>query len=301
MEAMATPSYSQIVAFGDSYSDSGNIGRSTEAENWLEYLAADLSLPGGLLPSSEGGTNYSMASARTLGSGSLDLEAQMSRFMRLNSVADPNALYVIWTGFNDIADSSDVTDIQLFADEIAGGVVAAVESIRGLGGQHFLIPNAWDRTTTPVSRLFHTPEVRDKQFALHLLFNESLGAMLDSFPESAHYLDVFGLSGEISDDPARFGFTKGQTMCPVDTSICDGYIWRDFIHPTSSSHRILADRALEAIPEPSSALLLATGLLGLAARRSRADRWRVAGARGAGASSFVNITNTACAALTKNT
>jgi len=264
--AHTLPSYSQIFAFGDSYSESGNIGRSTESDNWLEYMATDLGISG-FRASSRGGTNYSMASATALGQGVFDLATQMRNYTLRNPVADSDALYVLWIGFNDIQISSDVSDIQVFGEAIAESIHASMLTLYDAGGRNFLIPNAWDFTTTPVSRLFDSPLERDEHLAIHQAFNASLDDKLSAFPASVARVDAFGLSREIFGDPDSFGFTQGQGICPVGSADCEGFIWRDFIHPTSSVHRILADRALSAIPEPSVAVLFGLGLTALAIRR----------------------------------
>jgi len=183
-----------------------------------------------------------------------------------NPVTDPDALYVVWLGFNDILSAEDQPDLQDFTDAIASGIETGMQQIWQAGGRHFLIPNAWDITTTPLSR-FQTAAVREQERALHTLFNESLGAALATFPEPVHRLDAFGLSRGIFSDPALFGFTEGQSVCPADATTCEGFIWKDLIHPSSATHRILADRALAAIPEPSTALLTSLGLAVLAARK----------------------------------
>ena len=73
-EARAIPAFSQLVVFGDSYSESGNIARGTKAENWVEYMASDLNIPGGLSPSIIWGSNYSLAAATGTGTTTLDLD-----------------------------------------------------------------------------------------------------------------------------------------------------------------------------------------------------------------------------------
>lgn len=277
-DAQAVPSFSGIVAFGDSYSDSGNIGRSTEAENWLEFLAADLEISGGLGPSLAGGTNYSMGTAKALGSGAFDFSSQMRSYTSLNPIADPDALYIIWIGFNDIQESRNLVDPQLFADAIADRIESGIQSIWQAGGRHFLIPNAWDITTTPLA-LFREQEVNEANLVAHLLFNESLDAMVNRFPETVRVLDAFGLSGEIFDDPTFFGFVGSRSICPTGATTCEGFAWKDLIHPSSVTHRILADRALAAIPEPNTATLVSVGLLFLGACFRRESRGRCAKTR----------------------
>jgi phospholipase/lecithinase/hemolysin len=267
--AEAMPTYSQIVAFGDSYSESGNIGRSTDAENWLEYLASDLDVLGGITPSLNGGSNYSLGTATVLGAGMLDFQAQLNAYRVPNPVADPDALYVLWLGFNDILGAENDIDLVLHAEQVADGIAAGIETLSDSGGRHFLVANAWDINTTPFSTAFETAARRDQNRVLHTLFNESLTSVLGGLEYPIHHLDAFGLSQEIWADPEGFGFIDDTSVCAASAVDCEGLVWRDLIHPTSASHRILATRALAAIPEPSTALLIGIGLTVLATRGAR--------------------------------
>ena len=138
----------------------------------------------------------------------------------------------------------------------------------------FLSPNAWYSTTTPLSLLFQDEQKRSTLQDLHLLFNESLEVMLDDSPDTVHRFDAFGLSREIVSDPTSFGFIDELTVCPAGSTNCDGLMWRDLLHPASPTHRILADRGLAAIPEPSTGLQLAKGLSALTASSRRRIRNR---------------------------
>ena len=112
--------YSALYVFGDSLSDSGNVGvlsggtipappyapgRFSNGPVWVETLAANLGLSA--TAALAGGTNWAFGGAVTGGpftSSTPTLTAQVSSFYlpSVGGVADPNALYVVWGGGNDV-------------------------------------------------------------------------------------------------------------------------------------------------------------------------------------------------------
>ena len=97
--AIAAPRFSDLIVFGDSLSDNGNVGRFSNGPVWVEWMAAALGLE--LHPARTGGTNYANAGARTHG-GSMDVLAQTAAFLSHRGRADPDAFYVVFAGANDL-------------------------------------------------------------------------------------------------------------------------------------------------------------------------------------------------------
>src|SRR5215212_4782645 len=56
--AQSLPAFDHVVVFGDSLSDNGNAGRSSNGPVWVEYLAERLRVT--LEPSERGGFNFAV-------------------------------------------------------------------------------------------------------------------------------------------------------------------------------------------------------------------------------------------------
>ena len=125
--------FTDLFVFGDSLSDQGNVhhltgglvppieytdgtnyGRFTNGLNYIDGLAASLGL-NSLSSSAPGGVhNYAFGGARTdsqsVGGfpvpGALSILAQKDRFISdlVGGSADPNALFVVWAGANNLID-----------------------------------------------------------------------------------------------------------------------------------------------------------------------------------------------------
>ncbi|MBW2419908.1 MAG: SGNH/GDSL hydrolase family protein [Deltaproteobacteria bacterium] len=284
-EGRALP-FSQIVAFGDSYSDTGNAGRSADGPMWVEYLAQQLEIPGGVSPSSQGGSNYSVGGAAALRPEPFHFQDQLDRYLDAHPIADPDALFAMWIGFNDIQFSSGVTDLDLYAQSIVDVIRDSMESLWSSGARHFLVPTAWDYATTPVAQ-FMTGPARESRRQLSLLFNDKLEAMLDAFEEPVFRMDAYELSLYIDAGAWRLGFTEGRYGYCGQREDCSGFVWKDQIHPSSAVHEILAERAYQGIledlggivPEPGTGLLVGLGLVLLGAGRRRLSEGDLDGGR----------------------
>jgi len=69
-------------------------------------------------------------------------------------------------------------------------------------------------------------------------------------------------------DPAAYGFTDVSDPCLVGVTPCSNpnqYLFWDDLHPTTAADQILAAQFASAVsPEPSTFLMLGTGIAGLA-------------------------------------
>ena len=171
LSTLAGP-FTQIVAFGDSLTDTGNFeilnpssfsnpsgafygyydGRFSNGPNWLDQLASKLGVADPQ-PSLAGGTNYAYGAAtadanfQTAGISVPYLSQQVHSYLQTSPAADTHALYVVWMGANDVFNdgltNSSVPSIA------ASDVAAALTSLINAGGKHFLVPNLPGQGSTP--------------------------------------------------------------------------------------------------------------------------------------------------------
>jgi phospholipase/lecithinase/hemolysin len=263
--AIAQPakSYDAIYVFGDSYCDVGNIfiatggttpaapyfdGQFSNAPIWIEHVAGYMGLP--MEPSLAGGTDFAFGGAWvtepqvTVGGTIPSVPQQVALYLSLHAnKADPNALYVIEGGGNDILGAAGVSPNQL-GFEIASGIAESELLLLKAGARHFLIPNLFDVGLLPAGQANATfASAASKATNQWLNVLVGLGSLL----EGVHILrlDVFSLLNAVQIDPSHFGFTNITTPClnPVTSTSCsdpDHTLFWDIEHPTGFGHAFFA-------------------------------------------------------------
>jgi len=238
-------SVSQIYLFGDSLSDTQGsaTGGISDGPLYPYYLAPKLGIQ--YAP----GANYAVASARTS-----DLAGQISNYEASSTQADPNALYIVWAGGNDILGGGS-------GAAAADNVIAAVSALASFGATRFLVPNLPDLGYIPLDKTFfgtgfHTVESQ--------IFNSALASHYAG-SSMVTLADVFSLHHAILDDPSAYGFTNVRDACAYTApASCDTYLFYDFLHPTTAAHRLLADEFHAAIVPVAPAIgLFCSGLIGM--------------------------------------
>jgi outer membrane lipase/esterase len=166
--------------------------------------------------------------------------------------ADPNALYVLEGGGNDILDATSTSPAMAstLGFEI-GATLASIEiELRQLGATHFLIPNLFSVGLLPAGR---SNAAFDEIAA-----NTELGGLLEQedYLEGIHIYnpDIFHLWHAIYTDPTHYGFDNIITPCLNATTgaVCADpahTLYWDADHPTTFGHSFLAV-AIEALVHP---------------------------------------------------
>jgi thermolabile hemolysin len=271
---------SRLIVFGDSLSDIGNIddatggfvpgssyfnGRFSNGPAWVEWLANDLGA-GPLAPSTAGGDNFAYGGAQTSGSSGFeglvirDLDEQLAAY-RASRLADPDALYVVWAGANDLFDGQ--TNVAVPVNR----VIAALETLTALGARQFLVPNL--PILGKIPEYNRDPAASARLDQLSHEYNNVLGQAMESFAArhlnaTFYQLDVGELfSNAIAapqawgltnvSDPAAPGLDPGMVFYNENRIVAhpEHYLFWDTIHPTAAVHRILGDvaeRLLEGVP-----------------------------------------------------
>ena len=284
LSSLTHAAFTQVISFGDSLSDTGNVfaatsgtnppapyfnGRFSNGQVWNEALAISLGLTAPT-PSLAGGTNFAWGGARTNSAPSVPATATQvdSYITATGGTADPGALYTLWTGGNDIQDvaSGAATTGDLVAD--ANNVATLVNDLKTAGAQSILVMNVPNIGLAPISASNPAGGT-----ALSNLFNSTLAAALAGI-SGVELVDVFTVSTNIGANPAAFGLTNATDKCfdSAGPSICadpSKYLFWDALHPTTAGHALIADAALQqamslmAVPLPAALPLLISGLFGM--------------------------------------
>jgi phospholipase/lecithinase/hemolysin len=238
----------RLVVFGDSLSDTGNAGRFTDGEVWVERVAHGLGL--GIAPARMDGFNYAVGGARIQG-GAFSLREQVQLFIatRDSGRPDPATLYVVFGGANDLRALFGVADKTAGADAAVTEFAAILRGLIDAGARELLVPNLPDIGRTPEARDHGSAWVREAR-ALTQRFNSGLERVLQEIERGdgvrVHRLDVFGLLEAAAADPQRFALRDLSNPCPAELRMsgCDGYLFWDEMHPTSIGHAQLGAAAL---------------------------------------------------------
>lgn len=305
LPAMAGP-YSQMIVFGDSLSDTGNLslvtggtqppagqpyfnGRFSDGPVWVETLAAGLGLAA--MPSLAGGTNYAFAGARTGASSTPPglLAQAVGMWGVANAVADPNALYVVVGGGNDMRDARSAFTGNTAADDAGrqSAAQAAVDNIfqtlgflASRGAQHVLLANLPDLGFTPEAAMLGVQAASADASARFNLLMAGLEAIAEAaFGLDIDFLDMDGIAATVRDDAINnngglFGITSTSLPCAgffgSAGAACDVSLFSDALHPSARAHALIGAYALQLVPEPGSIALVAAALVALSLSRRRA-------------------------------
>lgn len=291
--------FSGMYVFGDSLSDAGNVsvatgggipgapyssGRFTNGPTYADDLAARLGLIN--QPSFLGGTDYAFGGARTsshfLGP-QFSILGQIGGYTSAAPSADPNALYVVFGGANDIQDAIMASAAggfgvgQTMALTAASNVASAVASLATDGAARFLVPNTPNLALVPRISELGNPGLSFIATSLAEVFNNELSLRLNGLEFSLGIditrFDTFAILDDVVSNPSNYGLGNVTERCYTGDdlnftgggSVCanpDSYLFWDGIHPTASMHRVLADGMFAAldVPEPEMLLLLFVGL-----------------------------------------
>ncbi len=319
-------SFSNVYVFGDSLSDAGYfrpffqaltaqgfpsalvpiLGRFTTNPGpvWSELVAEYY----GITPAPSnvsGGTIFAQGGARVTevpgyvtppGQPQRPISTQITEFLNASGgTADPNALYTVWGGANDLfvqlgqfqAGTINAAQLQANFLAVAGAEIQQIGRLQAAGGRYiavFTLPNIG---ATPA---FAGQPTSSAVTALSAGYNTTLLTGLQAAGIRVIPVDAFALFNQIVANPAAYGFTNTTGMAcgpfPPFTSTPNSffcyqgnlvapnaastYVFADSVHPTTAAHALIAQFTEQLIEAPSQYGLMAEGSVRTGASRVRA-------------------------------
>ncbi|MEY3516807.1 MAG: hypothetical protein RIS67_1024 [Pseudomonadota bacterium] len=296
--------FSKIVSFGDSLTDAGNTaaadGNAATAigNSWTtnpdsthsQYLSLLLGA-GAQNNSLAGGSNYAFAGACAMNNGTVTLAGAFNCYLPFPSVQsqvtgyiaanggqlDPNKIYTLWAGANDILTGSGISAgaAQAYAGQSAQVTVGLAGALLQNGAQTVVLFNLPDLGVTPAN--LGTANQAGAS-ALTTIYNLNFTGALTAL--SANYdgvvaIDTYAIINEVRANPGAFGFTNVNGMaCTTGPGVggaptagaCGpagsgaawtyaagtntSYLFADPIHPTGGAHQLLANVVFATISAP---------------------------------------------------
>jgi outer membrane lipase/esterase len=253
-----------VTVFGDSLSDNGNAfrvgggvfppsppffqGRFSNGPVWVENVVSELNLSDTSTNNAFGGATS--GTANTVNPALPGLTTQLNLSLQSSPTANPDRLYVIWVGANDIL----TTDPNSPATT-SSNVSTALQRLTGAGARNLIVPNLPDLGTTPTG--LTAPDRSALLSQLSTDYNNRLRTSLQTLSQSNPNLsivpvDIAGLFNAAIANPARFGFSNVTQPCLNETTgaVCanpDSFLFWDTLHPTAAAHRIIGDYVLDTL------------------------------------------------------
>jgi outer membrane lipase/esterase len=289
--------YSNAVFFGDSLNDAGTyVGQppiagilpiagkftTNPGSIWAEIIAAQLGHP--TKPANQGGTDYAAGGARVDAQPGFPnsalvpfiqaappISAQIATYLSTTGGrADSHALYGVWAGANDLfalQDGDPAYNAQPMA-QVAESLAGQIGLLKAAGARTIVVVNLPDIGTTP-DAISGGSAAQTQATQLSQTFNHALFTQLAARGIRVIPIDTYGLLHQVMNDAAQFGFTNINTpACNVPSSLaCSSanyaagtdqtYIFADRVHPTTATHKILADYVLSVLVAPQQIAMLA--------------------------------------------
>lgn len=313
--AVQAREFSNLYIFGDSLSDSGTFAAAiaaplafakftTNADNvWGQNLAARYgttispaySTAGFVYTANGTGNNFAIGGARAdlqpgvLGGALAPMQAalppvsaQVTSFLSRGAV-DPNALYAVWAGANDVFTQLGAVGAGLpiptalaNLQTAATAEVTQIARLRAAGARNLIVVGLPNIGATPFGTA-SGPATAGLLGTMSSTYNDTLKSALAG--GNVLYFDGAAALNAVIANPARFGISNTTNeACGVGTSSLGcvpgltpgavsavqaaGYAFADSVHPSGALHRIVADWIYSTLESTGRLSLLSTVPMG---------------------------------------
>ncbi|MCT7966704.1 SGNH/GDSL hydrolase family protein [Laspinema sp. D1] len=263
--------FNEMYVFGDSLSDDGNLfaltlgifppeplyanGRFSNGPVWSELLPPRL----GLDVNPQTNIAFGGATSSAVNSGNLEnplfpplpgLQTQIDSFLEQTPFSNPNGLYTIWAGSNDYLNAG-ITDVNIPVNNL----VNAVTQLADDGARNFMVMNLPDLRNSPGVRE-RGPEAQQFLTQLSNAHNTALAAAMANLDQNPNIniilVDINGLINDVFANPTQYQLTNVTDPArEFPGSDPNTFLFWDEVHPTTASHQIIADAALNTVTDLS--------------------------------------------------
>jgi phospholipase/lecithinase/hemolysin len=277
----ATPLH-EIVVFGDSLSDNGNLyefmkrqlpqsppyyaGRFSNGPVWVEYLADSYfskNPSDHLLDYAYGGAGVSEEDDED--DVLFTLRREVSFYLTSHQdKASADSLFVIWIGANNYLGMP--SDIEQTLSDVNAGITHELERLVDKGAKHILVFNLPDLGKTPAAVEFDSVDTMSYFSNQH---NASLyttvNILQNTYPDVQWlYFDLGKMFGHVLDNPTEYGVTNVTGTCSnslvnsvtkksvlkmvasvtpkLTEDACNGYLFFDLVHPSALAHKLISEK-----------------------------------------------------------
>ena len=274
----------KIVAFGDSLSDNQNmynatlwkapnpgswfLGRFSNHKNWIEQLSDSMQLP--LYNWAIGGAG--VTTQNVVLPGIVQQVQSFTEYMQKAQNYQPqNTLFTLLIGANDLINYNQTVD------QIMAGEKQAIQNLIDVGAKNILLMKLPNISVAPVFKI----KSNGKQVAQQVIdLNDRLTLLVSSlqaqYGPSLHIqlFDTYTLFNELLNNPAKYNISNTSQSClniNTDSALnylqtytarsqCsnpDAFVFWDMLHPTSHTHKLLADAVMNYLSTTSTGFNIA--------------------------------------------
>ncbi len=290
----ASGGINEIIVFGDSLSDMGNVDETSfglvpsddyydsrvfsNGAPWIRTLALELGVtePSYSLSGSSRATNYAYGGAQT-GNGDSMFESflipgiggQIDAFKADGRSFGRQSICTLWIGGNDLNGTSS-GNAQRVINSTISNLEDHLEEVISLGAPQIVVPNLPLLGEIPQHNGNNSR--RRQQNELVIDYNARLAALIATLRQRHPVtriieVDVAGFMAELLENPGVFGFTnvRDQAYTPgllggifggSVVSNPDEYVFWDDLHPTGPIHELVGMMAAREVQRPPVASIL---------------------------------------------